>query len=188
MIWNVAYVVGSAVGSGGAARPGAEGVVSVLVQPLTTAPDLDGWAITGRLLTDLAPLNNRLWLALDDVHEFGPDALRQLKLLIMLVPPGLRFVLATRHDGAGLLCAGRPAVGGVRSRWLSHGPSASVGRSANIPAGRDASRLPRESRQLESAQNTGQLQTDIVAPGAFMVQIRRPATDADQQQKRSRNQ
>ena len=28
MIWNVAYVVGSAVGSGGAARPGAEGIVS----------------------------------------------------------------------------------------------------------------------------------------------------------------
>ena len=42
-------------------------------------------------------------------------------------------------------------------------------------------------RQLESAQNTGQLQTDIVAPGAFMVQIRRPATDEDQQQERPRN-
>jgi len=28
MIWNVAYVVGSAVGSRGAARPGAEGIVS----------------------------------------------------------------------------------------------------------------------------------------------------------------
>src|SRR5262252_11163263 len=128
MIWDVAYVVGSAVGSGGAARPGAEGIVSrprlfgrlgasarvtvvsappgsgktvllrswisqagaadsagwvtvrrgerdpqqfwlsvlgalrqtvtgrALVQPLTAAPDLDGWAITERLLTDLAPL------------------------------------------------------------------------------------------------------------------------------------
>jgi hypothetical protein len=28
MIWNVAYVVGSAAVSGGAARPGAEGIVS----------------------------------------------------------------------------------------------------------------------------------------------------------------
>ena len=28
MIWNVVYVVGSAVGSGGAARPGTEGIVS----------------------------------------------------------------------------------------------------------------------------------------------------------------
>ena len=27
----------------------------VLVQPLTAAPDLDGWAIAERLLTDLAP-------------------------------------------------------------------------------------------------------------------------------------
>src|SRR5579862_901823 len=29
---------------------------SALVQPLTAAPDLDGWAIVERLLTDLAPL------------------------------------------------------------------------------------------------------------------------------------
>jgi len=34
----------------------------------------------------------------DDVHELGPDALRQLELLIMRAPPGLRFVLAARHD------------------------------------------------------------------------------------------
>jgi LuxR family transcriptional regulator, maltose regulon positive regulatory protein len=71
---------------------------SALVQPLTAAPDLDGWAITERLLTDLAPLDDRVWLVIDDVHELGADALRQLELLIMRVPPGLRFVLATRHD------------------------------------------------------------------------------------------
>ena len=35
---------------------------------------------------------------IDDVHELGPDALRQLELLIMRAPPGLRFVLAARHD------------------------------------------------------------------------------------------
>jgi LuxR family transcriptional regulator, maltose regulon positive regulatory protein len=71
---------------------------SVLVQPLTAAPDLDGWAITERLLTDLAPLRDRAWLVVDDVHELGAEALRQLELLIMRAPAPLRFVLATRHD------------------------------------------------------------------------------------------
>jgi LuxR family transcriptional regulator, maltose regulon positive regulatory protein len=71
---------------------------SALVQPLTAAPGLDGWAITERLLTDLAPLDDWIWLVIDDVHELDPDALRQLELLIMRAPPGLRFVLATRHD------------------------------------------------------------------------------------------
>src|SRR5262249_2820685 len=32
------------------------------------------------------------------VHELGPEALRQLELLILRAPPGLRFVLAARHD------------------------------------------------------------------------------------------
>jgi LuxR family transcriptional regulator, maltose regulon positive regulatory protein len=71
---------------------------SVLVRELTAAPDLDGWVITERLLADLAPLDDRLWLVVDDVHELGADALRQLELLIMRAPPGLRFVLAARHD------------------------------------------------------------------------------------------
>src|SRR5262249_4353625 len=35
---------------------------SALVQPLTAAPDLDGWAIVERLLTDLAPLAESAWL------------------------------------------------------------------------------------------------------------------------------
>src|SRR6516164_3033196 len=71
---------------------------SALVRELTAAPDLDGWVITERLLADLAPLDDRLWLVGDDVHELGPEALRQLELLIMRAPPGLRFVLAGRHD------------------------------------------------------------------------------------------
>src|SRR5215472_618475 len=71
---------------------------SALVRELTAAPDLDGWVITERLLADLAPLDDRVWLVVDDVHELGPDALRQLELLMMRAPPGLRFVLATRHD------------------------------------------------------------------------------------------
>ena len=69
-----------------------------LVRELTAAPDLDGWVITERLLADLAPLDDRLWLVVDDVQELSPEALRQLELLVMRAPPGLRFVLATRHD------------------------------------------------------------------------------------------
>src|SRR5262245_10125263 len=74
------------------------GPSSVLVQPLTAAPDLDGWVIAERLLKVLAPLDDRVWLVVDDVHALGPDALAQLELLIMRAPPDLRFVLATRHD------------------------------------------------------------------------------------------
>ena len=74
-------------------------VGSALVRELTAAPDLDGWTIVERLLTDLAPLRERLWLVIDDVHELGSDqALRQLELLVMRAPPKLRFVLAARHD------------------------------------------------------------------------------------------
>jgi LuxR family transcriptional regulator, maltose regulon positive regulatory protein len=70
-----------------------------LVGELSAAPDLDGWAIVERLLADLAPLPGRLWLIVDDLHELSSaDARRQLELLIMRAPPGLRFVLATRHD------------------------------------------------------------------------------------------
>jgi len=73
-------------------------VGDALVQPLTAAPNLDGWALVERLLADLAPLDDQLWLVVDDVHELGPEALRQLELLIMRAPGKLRFVLATRHD------------------------------------------------------------------------------------------
>ena len=72
---------------------------SQLVRELTPAPDLDGWAMIERLLTDLAPLDERLWLILDDLHELGADqAPRQLELLVMRAPEELRFVLATRRD------------------------------------------------------------------------------------------
>jgi LuxR family maltose regulon positive regulatory protein len=72
---------------------------SRLVGELTAAPDLDGWAVVERLLKDLAPLRDRLWLVLDDVHKLGSaEAQRQLELLLMRGPPELRFVLTTRHD------------------------------------------------------------------------------------------
>jgi len=72
---------------------------SALVRELTAAPDLDGWAMVERLLNDLAPLRERLWLVIDDVHELGSaEARRQLELLLMRAPHELRLVLATRHD------------------------------------------------------------------------------------------
>jgi len=69
-----------------------------LVRAVSAAPDLDGWALAEGLLSDLAPLAGPVWLVIDDVHELGPDALRQLELVVMRAPPGLRFVLAARHD------------------------------------------------------------------------------------------
>jgi LuxR family maltose regulon positive regulatory protein len=69
-----------------------------LVRAVSAAPDLDGWGLVERLLDDLAPLADPVWLVIDDVHELGPDALRQLELVVMRAPPGLRFVLAGRHD------------------------------------------------------------------------------------------
>jgi LuxR family transcriptional regulator, maltose regulon positive regulatory protein len=69
-----------------------------LVRAVSAAPDLDGWALVEGLLHDLAPLADPVWLVMDDVHELGPDTLRQLELLVMRAPPGLRFVLSARHD------------------------------------------------------------------------------------------
>ena len=72
---------------------------SDLVRELTPAPELDGWEVVERLLDDLAALDERVWLVIDDVHELrSAEALRQLELLVMRAPARLRLVLATRHD------------------------------------------------------------------------------------------
>jgi LuxR family transcriptional regulator, maltose regulon positive regulatory protein len=72
---------------------------SALVRAVTAAPDLDGWAIAERLLKDLAPLAEPVWLVIDDAHELdSAEALRQLELLVMRAADALRVVLATRHD------------------------------------------------------------------------------------------
>ena len=60
---------------------------AALVRGLTAAPDLDGWTVVERLLEDLASLQDRIWLVLDDVHELGSaEALRQLELLLASSP------------------------------------------------------------------------------------------------------
>jgi LuxR family transcriptional regulator, maltose regulon positive regulatory protein len=66
----------------GALRGTAAG--SALVQPVSAAPGLDAGALVERLLNDLAPLAEPVWLVIDDMHELGADqVLRQLELLIM---------------------------------------------------------------------------------------------------------
>jgi LuxR family transcriptional regulator, maltose regulon positive regulatory protein len=72
---------------------------SKLIRPLTGAPDLDDWAILERLLEDLGPLEDPLWLVIDDVHELrSAEALDQLELLVMRAPADVRFMLITRRD------------------------------------------------------------------------------------------
>jgi LuxR family transcriptional regulator, maltose regulon positive regulatory protein len=72
---------------------------AALVRELTAAPGLDGWKVVERLLEDLVPLGDRLWLVIDDVHRLEQtEVLKQLELLVMRAAPELRFVLATRHD------------------------------------------------------------------------------------------
>jgi LuxR family transcriptional regulator, maltose regulon positive regulatory protein len=81
----------------GALRGTAAG--SALVRPLTAAPGLDGWAVVERLLKDLAPLEDRLWLVIDDAHLLDSrEVLSQLELFLLRAPQELRLVLTTRHD------------------------------------------------------------------------------------------
>jgi LuxR family maltose regulon positive regulatory protein len=79
---------------------GATAAGSELVQPLTSESELDPWAIVDRLVDDLAPLREQIWLILDDVQEFGPasEAMAQLESFLLCGPAELRFVLATRCE------------------------------------------------------------------------------------------
>ena len=75
------------------------GAGSRLVREVTPSPEVDGWTVVERLLEDLASLDDRLWLVIDDAHELlTKDVLSQFELLLMRAPAELRFVLAARHD------------------------------------------------------------------------------------------
>ena len=55
-------------------------------------------ALPGRLLADMSPLRDRLWLVIDDVHELRSEEVRKrLELLVLRAPPQLQVVLATRR-------------------------------------------------------------------------------------------
>jgi LuxR family transcriptional regulator, maltose regulon positive regulatory protein len=72
---------------------------SQLLRVLEPSPSFDGWATVERLLEDLAALDERLWLVVNDLHELRSDeALRQLQLLLLRAPKALQFVISTRHD------------------------------------------------------------------------------------------
>ncbi|NMO50829.1 hypothetical protein HH310_06435 [Actinoplanes sp. TBRC 11911] len=71
---------------------------SALVRPLTPALGLDGWAVVERLLADLAPLREPVWLIIDDMQDLAADALHQVEQVVLRAPPDLRLVLASRHD------------------------------------------------------------------------------------------
>ena len=72
---------------------------SALIRPLALDPDLDGWSVVERLLADLDSLRDRIWLVIDDLPALGSaEARRQLELLLVRAPSGLRFVLAGRHS------------------------------------------------------------------------------------------
>jgi DNA-binding CsgD family transcriptional regulator len=65
----------------------------VLVRPLTATPDLDGWAITERLLTDLAPLADRVLRYLP-TNLSGPEIARELYISPNTVRTHLRNLYA----------------------------------------------------------------------------------------------
>src|ERR1700722_13564287 len=72
---------------------------SALIRPLTATPDLDGWSVVERLLTDLGSLRDRIWLVIDDVDALGSaEALRQLELFLTRAPAGLRLLIASPSD------------------------------------------------------------------------------------------
>src|SRR5262245_15313747 len=69
------------------------------VRELTAAPGLDGATLVRRLVEDLSPLREPLWLVIDDLHELAsPEAIDQLALLVEGAPPELRLVLLMRRD------------------------------------------------------------------------------------------
>jgi LuxR family maltose regulon positive regulatory protein len=72
---------------------------AALVGELTGAPDLDGWTIVERLIEDLTPLGERVWLVIDDLDELRSDeAMRQLECFLKCAPRKLQFVLASRRE------------------------------------------------------------------------------------------
>ena len=73
--------------------------VGPLVRELTAAPDLDGWTIVERLIEDMAALQERAWLVIDDLNQLRSDeAMHQLECFVRCAPPALHFVLSSRSD------------------------------------------------------------------------------------------
>jgi hypothetical protein len=101
----------------------ATGPGSELVRAVSAAPDLDGWALVERLLDDLAPLGERLWLVVDDVHELDADqGLRQLELLLMRAPLSGRGTAGRAPARLGRPRCRAPAGSAARTPGTDAGP------------------------------------------------------------------
>jgi LuxR family maltose regulon positive regulatory protein len=73
--------------------------IGPLVRELTAAPDLDGWTIVERLVEDMAGLEERIWLVIDDLDELrSHDALQQLEWFVKCASPVVQFVFSSRSD------------------------------------------------------------------------------------------
>ena len=72
---------------------------SARLHEVTAAPDFDGWTFVESLLADLACLDSRMWLVIDDLDELdSPETLCQFEMLLARAPGQLRFALSTRRD------------------------------------------------------------------------------------------
>ena len=78
---------------------GAAAPAGVAIEALEPTPQFDGEAVVERLLSELASLDSRLVLVLDDLHELAaPDARAQLTYFLDRLPPSLHVVLISRRD------------------------------------------------------------------------------------------
>src|SRR5580658_1331874 len=63
------------------------------------APGSGGSAMVDKVLSELEESCDRFVLVIDDLHELSsPEAAEQLTALLTRLPPGIRAVVATRHD------------------------------------------------------------------------------------------
>jgi LuxR family maltose regulon positive regulatory protein len=68
-------------------------------EPPAATPGFNGRAMVDRVLSELADARDGITLVIDDLHELAsPEALAQLTLLLMNLPPNVHAVLATRRD------------------------------------------------------------------------------------------
>src|SRR5579863_1079024 len=63
------------------------------------APGASGSAMVDKVLSELEESCDRFVLVIDDLHELSsPEAAGQLTTLLTRLPPGVRAIVATRHD------------------------------------------------------------------------------------------
>jgi LuxR family maltose regulon positive regulatory protein len=68
-------------------------------EPPITTPDVNLRTLADRVLSELADLNGRVIVVIDDLHELNsPEALAHLTRLLTNLPPNGHAILATRRD------------------------------------------------------------------------------------------